>query len=56
MPVRRKRPVRLGPDEFYVLGDNRRDSFDSSDEDFGTIRRADFIGKAFSIGKQLDRP
>lgn len=49
MQVRRKRPVQLGPDEYYVLGDNRRDSFDSSAEDFGTIRRADFIGKVVLI-------
>lgn len=55
MPVRRKRPVRLGPDEYYVLGDNRRDSFDSSAEDFGTIRRADFIGKVVLIYWPLGR-
>ena len=35
----------LGPDEYLVLGDNRAESYDSREEDMGTLRQEDFIGR-----------
>jgi signal peptidase I len=37
-------PITLGPDEFYVLGDNRPNSVDS--RVFGVIRISDIVGEA----------
>lgn len=37
----------LGPDEFYVLGDNRGASRDS--RAFGSIKRAEIVGKAWLV-------
>lgn len=34
------RPVTLGPDDFYVIGDNRRASI------FGKFKRSEILGKA----------
>jgi signal peptidase I len=39
-------PLTLGPDEFFVLGDNRNDSRDSRWADVGNINKKDIIGKA----------
>lgn len=39
-------PITLGPDEFFVLGDNRNDSRDSRWADVGNINKKDIIGKA----------
>lgn len=38
--------VTLGPDEYFVLGDNRTESYDSRAEDMGSIRRDQFLGRA----------
>lgn len=38
----------LGPDEYFVLGDNRRASFDS--KDFGPVRHRAIIGRAWLRG------
>ena len=40
-------PVTIGRDEVFVMGDNRRSSFDS--RNFGTIPMEDVIGKAFIV-------
>lgn len=37
-------PVRLGPDEYFVLGDNRNASFDS--HAWGPLNRAQLLGRA----------
>lgn len=38
--------VVLGPDEYFVLGDNRAESYDSRAEDMGSIHRDQFLGRA----------
>lgn len=42
-----ERPVTLGPDQVFVMGDNRQQSYDS--RAFGPIPVSDVIGKAFLI-------
>lgn len=59
MPVMGVRPVRLGPDEFYVLGDHRDNSQDSRHT--GPVSRAEIVGRAefialsFSGGVRWER-
>jgi len=48
-----ERIVALGTDEFFVMGDNRRQSFDS--KDFGPIPRRAMIGRAWLRGWPLER-
>ncbi|MDO8621827.1 MAG: signal peptidase I [bacterium] len=48
-----ERIVALGTDEFFVLGDNRRQSFDS--KDFGPIPRRAMIGRAWLRGWPIQR-
>lgn len=43
----------LGPDEFFVLGDNRNNSHDS--RRFGAVPRKDVVGKVWFRGWPLDR-
>lgn len=45
--------VTLGADEYYVLGDNRPNSFDS--RKFGPVKRDLIIGRAFIRGWPLNR-
>lgn len=41
-----KDPIRLGPNEFFVLGDNRNHSADSRISDVGIVTRDQIIGRA----------
>ncbi|OGY45091.1 MAG: signal peptidase I [Candidatus Buchananbacteria bacterium RIFCSPHIGHO2_01_FULL_39_14] len=45
--------VQLGPDEYYLLGDNRISSLDS--RIFGPVQRADIVGRTFLRGWPIDR-
>lgn len=38
--------VTLGEDEYYVMGDNRNNSNDSRSSEVGSIKGADFVGRA----------
>lgn len=40
-------PIKLGPDEYFVLGDNRNNSTDSREPKVGNIRRDNIIGRAW---------
>lgn len=40
-------PIVLGPDEYFVLGDNRNNSTDSRFDVVGNIHRKDIIGRAW---------
>ena len=40
-------PVKLGEDEYFVLGDNRKNSEDSRSADIGNVRREDIMGMAW---------
>lgn len=39
--------IKLGEDEYFVLGDNRNNSSDSRDMSVGNIHRSDILGKAW---------
>jgi len=39
-------PVKLGRDEFFVLGDNRNDSIDSRSEEVGVVKKENIDGHA----------
>lgn len=45
--------VILGPDEYFVLGDNRNNSEDSRHSDVGNISRAAILGRAWLVGWPL---
>lgn len=40
-------PIILGPDEYFVMGDNRNNSTDSRFAVVGNIKREDIVGKAW---------
>lgn len=43
--------VKLGEDEYYVLGDNLDSSKDSRFQDVGNVKRSDIIGKVWFVIK-----
>ena len=47
-------PVRLGPDEYLVVGDNRGNSRDG--REFGTVKRENFLGRAIGVYWRGSRP
>lgn len=47
--------VELGPDEYFVLGDNRAESYDSRAADMGCVSRDCFLGRVRLILWPLDR-
>lgn len=40
-------PIKLGEDEYFVLGDNRNESADSRETSVGILKREDLIGRAW---------
>ena len=46
-PGRAIEPIKLGKDEYFVLGDNRNNSSDGRDSSVGNIRREHIIGRAW---------
>lgn len=46
-PGRAIEPIKLGKDEYFVLGDNRNNSTDGRDPNVGNIRRENIIGRAW---------
>lgn len=50
-----KEPVTLSKDEYFVIGDNRKESIDSRSSEVGNVRRKDILGKASLIFWPLNR-
>lgn len=46
-PGRAYEEIRLSPNEYFVMGDNRNNSSDSRDPNVGNILRDEIIGRAF---------
>lgn len=46
-PGRAIEPIKLGSDEYFVLGDNRNHSTDGRDPSVGNIKRENIIGRAW---------
>ncbi len=47
--------VTLGEDEYFVLGDNRKDSIDSRYEKVGNVKRRNIMGRAFFLFYPFNR-
>ena len=41
------KPIKLGVDEYFVLGDNRNHSSDSREPNVGVLHRDELIGRAW---------
>lgn len=54
-PGRAYEDIKLGPNEYFVLGDNRNNSQDSRDPNVGNISRTEIIGRAFMRVFPLDK-
>ncbi len=44
---RAEKPVRLGADEYFLLGDNRNSSEDSRFANIGNVKRSQIVGRAW---------
>ncbi len=42
-----QQPIKLGEDEYFVMGDNRNHSMDSRTTTVGNVKRQDIIGRAW---------
>ena len=40
-------PMKLGNNEYFVLGDDRQNSEDSRNVDIGNVKRTDIVGKVW---------
>lgn len=47
--------ITLGSDEYFVVGDNRKESIDSRFEEVGNVRESDILGKAVLVFWPIDR-
>ena len=47
--------IMLARDEYFVLGDNRRDSIDSRYEAVGNVKKRDILGRAFFLFYPFNR-
>ena len=47
--------ITLEGDEYFVLGDNRKDSIDSRYSDVGNVKRRDILGRAFFLFYPFNR-
>lgn len=47
--------ISLGKDEYFVLGDNRPESYDSREEDIGAVRADAFLGRVRAVVWPLGR-
>ena len=54
-PGSARRPITLGEDEYFVLGDNRNNSEDSRFTQVGVIHRDDIVGRAWLRIYPFDR-
>lgn len=48
-------PIKLGPDEYFVLGDNRNNSEDSRFPDIGNVNEEQIFGKVWLVTTPFER-